>query len=227
MDMDEEGKYLIDTIDDRLVFKIKNKHGNWERRVLVECAECKKQRFQRLDKFKHRKTDLCHYCNGKNNFCTQPTHCLSHTRCYQKYMNMLHRCYTPTSKSFKNYGGRGIGVCWEWLGQDGFLKFHEWCLKNGWSEDKSCKKQIDRIDNDEDYSPQNCQLISQLENLSKMNNLFGVEGRRVKKKEKPVPIYADVLEKITEVKVNKDEKEAPKLVPLWDWLENLGKNLNR
>ena len=218
----QEGKYLIDTIEGKPVFKMKNKNtGVMERRVLVECQVCKKQRFQRLDKFTNRKTDLCHYCNGKKNMVSNPTHNLSHTRCYQKYMNMLHRCYHPANKSFDNYGGRGIGVCFEWLGQDGFLHFHEWCIKNGWSEEKTCKLQIDRIDNDDDYSPENCQLISQLENMRKMKNLFGVEGRVVKKK--PPVEYADVLEKMTEVK----EESPPTLVPLWDWLENLGKNINR
>lgn len=222
MNSEGEGKYLIDTVEDRPVFKIKNeKSGMWERKVLVECEDCKKQRFQRLDKFINRKTDLCHYCNGKRNFVSNPTHNLSHTRAYQKYMNMLHRCYKVESKSFHNYGGRGIGVCFEWLGKDGFLHFYDWCIKSGWSEDKSCKLQIDRIDNDEDYSPSNCQLISQLENMRKMKNLFGIEGRVVKKK--PQVSYADVLEKITEVK----EETPQKLVPLWDWLENLGKNINK
>jgi len=141
---------------------------------------------------------------------------------YQKYMNMLHRCYKVESKSFQNYGGRGIGVCFEWLGKDGFLHFYDWCIKNGWSEEKTCKLQIDRIDNDEDYSPTNCQLISQLENMRKMKNLFGIEGRVVKKK--PKDNYADVLEKITEVTEGAPEQ---KLVPLWDWLENLGKNINK
>jgi hypothetical protein len=223
----EEYEHMIDLIEDRPIFKIKNKNtGFWERKVLVECAECKKQRFQRIDKFINRKTDMCHYCNGKKNFVTNPIHNLSHTRCYMKYMNMLHRCYTPQNKSFKHYGGRGIGVCMEWLGKDGFLKFYDWCISNGWKEDKQCKLQIDRIDNEEDYSPDNCQLISQLENLKKMNNLFGVEGRTVKKGGgKPPPSqYADVLEKI---KSPSQKETGEKLVPLWDWLENLGKNLNR
>ena len=213
---------IIDMREGRPVFKMLNQNtGKYERKVLVECFECKKQRYQRLDKFIHRKTDLCHYCNGKKNMVSQPTHNLSHTRCYQKYMNMLHRCYHPACKSFPNYGGRGIGMDFEWLGMDGFINFYNWCIQNGWKEDKSCKLQIDRIDNDGDYSPSNCQLISQLENLRKMKNLFGIEGRVVKKK--PQIEYADVLEKITEVKT----EAPPKLVPLWDWLENLGKNINR
>lgn len=225
MELNGEESMIEELIEDKPIFKIKNKNtGVLERKVLVECEDCKKQRFQRIDKFKHRKSDLCHYCNSKKNI-TTPIHNLSSTRCYQKYMNMLHRCYTPTNKSFEYYGGRGIGVDFEWLGVNGFINFYNWCIKSGWSEEKTCKLQIDRIDNDQDYSPTNCQLISQLQNLKKMNNLFGVKGRRVKKKEESM--YADVLEKIINAEATETPAEKPLLVPLWDWLENLGKNIKR
>lgn len=33
---------------------------------------------------------------------------------WARWKTMLARCYNPKNKSFKNYGGRGIGVCNEW-----------------------------------------------------------------------------------------------------------------
>jgi hypothetical protein len=147
-----------------------------------------------------------------------PTHSLSHTRIYQKYMNMLNRCYKPECKSYKNYGARGIGIELEWLGLNGFINFYNWAIQNGWTEDSQL--QIDRVNNDEDYGPNNCAFITQLENLKKVENLFGIKGMKVKKEEPKKPEYADLVEKIT----SKTTEKGEVLVPLWDWLEQLGKN---
>ena len=51
-----------------------------------------------------------------------------------------------------------------------------------------------------------------------MDNLFGIEGRKVKKTE-----YANVLDKITE----KTNEKGEVLVPLWTWLENIGKKYKK
>lgn len=79
------------------------------------------------------------------------------------YHAMLARCYNPKAKSYKDYGGRGIGVCDEWKNQEkicthygiwskGWKAFEKWALENGYAEGLT----IDRIDNDKDYSPLNC-----------------------------------------------------------------------
>ena len=142
--MDIEGEYLFEK-DGKPVFRILNeKTGKKERYIYVCCEECRKKRFQRYDKYRYRKTDLCLQCNGKNNLVVVPTHNLSATKVYQKYMNMLHRCYNPKCKSFQSYGGRGIGMCFEWIGENGLENFNKWCLEKGWTEDS--KLQIDRIE---------------------------------------------------------------------------------
>ena len=60
------------------------------------------------------------------------------------------RCYDEKSKSYPNYGGRGITICDEW--RNGFAPFQEWALSNGYKDDLS----IDRINNNGNYEPANC-----------------------------------------------------------------------
>ncbi len=63
---------------------------------------------------------------------------------------MKKRCYNPAYKIYKDYGGRGITVCAEWLHD--FVAFRDWALSHGYQDDLT----IDRIDNDKGYSPDNC-----------------------------------------------------------------------
>jgi hypothetical protein len=74
---------------------------------------------------------------------------------------MIHRCESPTNRFYKNYGGRGIGVCNEW--RESLEAFVKWALNAGWKKGLS----IDRKDNDGPYSPENCHWITVAENSSK------------------------------------------------------------
>lgn len=79
-------------------------------------------------------------------------HGLSGTRLYGIWRGMNDRCFNPKSPSYENYGGRGITICPEWLGEHGLLKFIDWSENNGYADNLS----IDRIDVNGNYEPSNC-----------------------------------------------------------------------
>lgn len=97
----------------------------------------------------------------------QKRHGLSSTKIYSIYHNMKDRCYNSNHHEFYNYGGKGIRVCDEWLGEDGFIVFYNWANNNGYVEGLS----IDRIDSDGNYEPNNCQWITRGENTAKSNKI--------------------------------------------------------
>lgn len=77
---------------------------------------------------------------------------------YRVWQNMLSRCYNTNVPAFASYGGRGITVCEEW--RYDAAAFCEWAILNGWRHGL----QIDRIDNDCGYTPNNCRFVTRSEN---------------------------------------------------------------
>lgn len=97
------------------------------------------------------------------------------TRLYNIYYKMIDRCCNKKSHAYKSYGERGICICDEWMGKDGFVKFMEWSLKNGYKNGLS----IDRIDNNRGYSPENCRWATPKEqqNNRRCNVFLAVNGK--------------------------------------------------
>lgn len=98
---------------------------------------------------------------GKNN--PRYKHGEYKSRLYHIYHAMRMRCINPKNPAYKYYGKRGIKVCPEW--ENNYLPFKKWALVSGYKDNLT----IDRIDNNKDYTPENCQWITQSENSRKMN----------------------------------------------------------
>lgn len=67
---------------------------------------------------------------------------------YSRWRGMLRRCNEVRNKDYKNYGGRGISVCAEWLDFSTFKKWCEVTYQTG--------KTLERINNNGNYEPSNC-----------------------------------------------------------------------
>ena len=125
---------------------------------------------------------ICEYCGkefenttGKRKYCSHE--CASKARRCCDYpikikqslrhawRNMKNRCTNPNVDAYKNYGGRGIKICEEWLGENGFINFYQWAFNNEYTEGLS----IDRINIDGNYEPLNCRWITLGENVALSN----------------------------------------------------------
>ena len=134
---------------------------------LYECVYCNKEFEGSVDSVKRGQTKSCGCLKGD-------AHGLSSHKFYNTWKHMVQRCTNPKNKNYKNYGGRGITVCEEWLNIRNFV---DWCdLTHPNIEGVS----LDRIDNDGGYSPENCRwadvITQNINQRIKKNNTSGFVG---------------------------------------------------
>ncbi len=91
-------------------------------------------------------------------------HRMSGTRLSQIYSTMCQRCSNPNHIGWSAYGGRGIQVCDDW--RLDAATFYQWALANGYADDLC----IDRINNNQGYSPENCRWVSYRDNSNNRND---------------------------------------------------------
>lgn len=142
-------------------------------RWLCEC-DCGNEKVIRAQDLKEGKTQSCGCLRSELVSERNYVHGHSEERIHNIWRGMKKRCLNPKSKSYKDYGARGIRICDEWLND--FQAFYDWAIANGYSDSLS----IDRIDNDGNYRPSNCRWADRkTQNINqggRKNNKLGLRG---------------------------------------------------
>jgi len=94
------------------------------------------------------------------------THGMTKTETYKSWCSMKERCSNPGNNRWKSYGGKGIKVCEHWGKFENFLSDMGARPKG---------KTLDRIENDDDYCPENCKWSTPKEQSHNRTNTVYIE----------------------------------------------------
>lgn len=139
--------------------------------VVFEChCDCGKTAFVSGDRLQRGNDTSCG-CGRKRRWLK---HGLSRHPLHKTWASLVYRCTEPTNKQWEDYGGRGITVCAEWLGDGGLERF----IADMGPRPKGTS--IDRIDNNGTYSPANCRWATKVEQNSntRQNILITYNGKK-------------------------------------------------
>ncbi len=93
---------------------------------------------------------------------------------YTVWRGILHRCYNPKAKQYKDYGGRGITVCDSW--RHSYKQFY---ADMG---DRPSGLTIERKNNDGNYTPENCywETRQAQQRNQRRTRIVTIEGKQYK-----------------------------------------------
>jgi hypothetical protein len=127
--------------------------GQRTRMVTCQC-ECGTIRDVSLNSLRQGGTSHCGCEAAQVASARFTTHGLSDHPLAGIWCAMISRCENSDNPGYHNYGGRGITVCAEW--KESLSAFVAWAEQNGWQKGL----QIDRINNDCGYAPENCRFVT-------------------------------------------------------------------
>ena len=148
----------------------RDKHGEvlWLCRCLGKNGnDCGKEVVVRGYHLRSESIKSCGCLSREQTVSRNTTHGCAHEPWYTVYHSMMVRCghwEGASEKMIRNYRDRGITVCKEWI--ESPLAFGDWLLAHGWRNGL----QIDRIDNNQGYCPENCRVVTPKENLNNRRN---------------------------------------------------------
>lgn len=171
------GRKITDLTGQRFgLLKVIEKAGSNNGVIWLCQCDCGNRCTVRADNLKSGRTESCG-CKANRIRNAEPID----KRIVRIWAGMHTRCYNKNVNFYKNYGGRGIKMCDEWIGENGCRHFYEWAMKNGYADNLT----IDRIDNDGNYEPSNCRWATVEEQSNNKRNSIKLlyKGKEVTIKE--------------------------------------------
>ena len=138
--------------------EIRKRYQYW----LFKC-NCGNEKIISVSKVKSEHTKSCGCLKGGI-----VKHGMSKSLIHSVWRSMNARCSNPNQKGYKNWGGRGITVCEEWMKFENFYRDMGDVPKN---------KSLDRIKNNLGYCKSNCKWSNSEEQANnRRNNVFLTYG---------------------------------------------------
>ena len=146
--------------------------------LLVKC-DCGRPEYpMEQNNFKDFRATRCHHCakegQGRKVYWKYYA-AMADTGHRERLLNRLSaaitRCHNPQSRTYKDYGGRGIHVWRGWIDDRAeFLRYVQLCP--GWDDPS---REMDRRDNNAGYEPGNIRFVTRSENAFNKRSVGALE----------------------------------------------------
>jgi hypothetical protein len=132
------------------------------------CRKCGKTKNIKHFSYSYKSKDgYRHVCND----CIYPNPYSKH-RLFKVFDSIKQRCLNPNSKNYSRYGGRGVGVCHEWVKNPKI--FIDYILEN-LGDRPTENHTLDRIDNNKGYEPGNLRWATKIEQSQNTRKTIYIE----------------------------------------------------